>query len=240
MSTAAVELSGVTARYGQVLALDDVTLTMPAGRITAVVGVNGSGKSTMFKLVMGALSPWAGSVQVLGHSTAEARRAGLVAYVPQAHDVDWDFPVSVREVVATGRYGRLGLTRRLRPADRTAVESALDDVGLAALADRQIGELSGGQRKRAFVARAIAQEASVLLLDEPFAGVDTVSQDGITAVLKQLRKRGTSVVVSTHELGSAPDLADHAVVLHRSLVFSGPAAQGLAPEVLARAFGVVR
>lgn len=240
MSTPAVELVGVTARYGEVLALDDVTLAVPAAQVTAVVGVNGSGKSTMFKLVMGAMNPWAGTVRVLGGSTDQARRAGLVAYVPQAHDVDWDFPLSVREVVATGRYGLLGMTRRLRPADRQAVEAALDDVGLGALAERQIGELSGGQRKRAFVARAIAQEAQVLLLDEPFAGVDSVSQDGITRVLKDLRARGRTVVVSTHELGTAPDLADHAVVLQRSLVFSGPAEQGLAPEVLARAFGVIR
>jgi manganese transport system ATP-binding protein len=162
-----------------------------------------------------------------------------VAYMPQAEEVDWTFPVSVSDVVAMGLYGRLGAARRLRAADRTAVDDALERVGLAELRKRQIGQLSGGQRKRVFIARSIAQDARLLLLDEPFAGVDRASERTMTALLKALRDEGRSVLVSTHDLAGVPELCDEAVLLHRRVLAQGDPFQVLTHGNLALAFGPV-
>jgi len=234
----ALEVRGLTVRYGEVSALEDVSLTLGTGRVCGLVGMNGSGKSTLFKTVMGTVRPRSGTVVVAGGSPAAARRRGLVGYVPQSEDVDWTFPLSVREVVETGRYGHLGPTRRLRAADHVAVAEALDRVGLADLAHRQVGRLSGGQRKRAFLARAVAQGAATLLLDEPFAGVDRTSEATITELLRALAAEGASVLVSTHDLQALPDLADEAVLLMRRVLLHGPSAEVLRPENLALAFGL--
>jgi manganese transport system ATP-binding protein len=234
----ALEVRGLTVRYGEVSALEDVSLTLGTGRVCGLVGMNGSGKSTLFKTVMGTVRPRSGTVVVAGGSPAAARRKGLVGYVPQSEDVDWTFPLSVREVVETGRYGHLGPTRRLRAADHAAVAEALDRVGLADLAQRQVGRLSGGQRKRAFLARAVAQGAATLLLDEPFAGVDRTSEATITELLRTLAAEGASVLVSTHDLQALPDLADEAVLLMRRVLLHGPSAEVLRPENLALAFGL--
>ena len=234
----ALEVRGLTVRYGEVSALEDVSLTLGTGRVCGLVGMNGSGKSTLFKTVMGTVRPLSGTVVVAGGSPAAARRQGLVGYVPQSEDVDWTFPLSVREVVETGRYGHLGPTRRLRAADRAAVAEALERVGLADLAHRQVGRLSGGQRKRAFLARAVAQGAATLLLDEPFAGVDRTSEATITELLRALAAEGASVLVSTHDLQALPDLADEAVLLMRRVLLHGPSTEVLRPENLAHAFGL--
>jgi manganese transport system ATP-binding protein len=234
----AVDVQGVTVHYGEVLALDSATMALQPGRICGLIGMNGSGKSTLFKAIMGILRPDAGSVRVFGRTPAEARRAGTVGYVPQSEGVDWAFPVSVRDVVMMGRYGRLGLTRRARPADHDAVAAALERVELTHLADRQIGQLSGGQRKRAFVARGIAQSASVLLLDEPFAGVDKRSEATITRLLRELSDAGAAVLISTHDLHALPDLADEAVLLLNRVLMVGTPAEVLTPEHLGRAFGL--
>lgn len=234
----ALEVRDLVVSYGDVRALDGVTLTLARGRVCGLVGTNGSGKSTLLKAVMGVVRPDAGTITVDGADPALARRHSRIAYVPQSEDVDWAFPLSVRDVVATGRYGRLGPTRRLRRADHAAVGDALARVGLTDLADRQIGRLSGGQRKRTFVARAIAQEATLLLLDEPFAGVDTTSQAVITALLRDLAATGATVVVSTHDLHALPGLADEAVLLQRRVLLHGTPQDVLLPENLARAFGV--
>ncbi|GGP66635.1 metal ABC transporter ATP-binding protein [Saccharothrix coeruleofusca] len=234
----AVEVDGVTVRYGDVLALDRVSLALGAGRVCGLVGVNGSGKSTLFKTITGLVRPERGAVRVRGGPPALARRGGTVAYVPQSEAVDWAFPVSVREVVMTGRHGGLGLTRRPRRVDHEAVDRALDRVGLTDLADRRIGGLSGGQRKRAFVARGIAQQARVLLLDEPFAGVDKRSEGTITRLLRELAADGAAVLVSTHDLRSLPDLADEAVLLMRRVLVHGSPQEVLRPDNLARAFGL--
>jgi manganese transport system ATP-binding protein len=233
-----IEVDDVTVRYGDVLALDSVSLSVPAGRVTALIGMNGSGKSTLFRSIVGMIRPESGVVLLDGVTPARARGRGLVGYVPQSESVDWAFPVSVRDVVAMGRYNRLGVTRRLRPADRVAVDEALDRVGLADLADRQIGRLSGGQRKRAFVARGIAQDAQVLLLDEPFAGVDKRSEATIVGVLRELADDGRTILVSTHDLHALPELADEAVLLLRRVLFHGPVAEAVRPETLALAFGL--
>lgn len=236
--TPPIALSDVTVRYGEVVALHDVSLEIPAGRVTGLIGMNGSGKSTLFATIVGRLRPDSGSVRVAGADPAAARRRGAVAFVPQSEAVDWAFPVSVRDVVTMGRYGHLGPLRRPRAEDRRAVDDALARVELADLADRQIGRLSGGQRKRAFVARAIAQDAGILLLDEPFAGVDKRSEATIVRLLRDLAADGRTVLVSTHDLHALPDLADEAILLMNRVLFHGPVARALEPAVLARAFGL--
>lgn len=235
---AGIEISGVSVRYHDIVALEDVSLTVAPGRVTALIGMNGSGKSTLFKSIAGLVRPASGRVTVAGQTPAAARRHGLIGYVPQSEDVDWTFPVSVRDVVMMGRYGRLGPTRRPRAEDHRAVDAALERVELIDLADRQIGRLSGGQRKRAFVARGIAQDAGVLLLDEPFAGVDKKSEATIVRLLRELAADGRTVLVSTHDLHALPSLADEAVLLLRRVVFQGAVDEALRPELLARAFGL--
>jgi manganese transport system ATP-binding protein len=238
VSTAALEVRDVTVRYGEVVALDRATLRLGTGRVCALVGVNGSGKSTLMRTVIGLERPEAGRVLIEGQTPERVRREAVVAYVPQSEQVDWDFPLTVRDVVLTGRYSRLGPMRRAGRQDHRAVDAALEQVGLADLADRQIGRLSGGQRKRAFVARGIAQQARLLLLDEPFAGVDRGSQETLVLLLRQLAADGATVLVSTHDLVGVPDLADEAVLLMRRVLAHGPPADVLAPHVLAQAFGL--
>jgi manganese transport system ATP-binding protein len=238
MSGPVIEVRGVSVHYGEVPALEDVDLTVNAGRVCGLIGMNGSGKSTLFKTIMGLAHPDRGAVRINGGAPVAARRAGILGYVPQSEDVDWSFPLSVRDVVMTGRYGRLGFTRRPREADREVVAHALERVELTDLADRQIGQLSGGQKKRAFVARGLAQGATVLLLDEPFAGVDKRSEATITALLRQLAGDGATILVSTHDLHALPGLADEAVLLMRTVLAQGDLDAVLRPENLARAFGL--
>lgn len=238
MSGSTISVRDVTVRYGSVLALDGATLDVQAGTVTGLIGMNGSGKSTLFKTIMGLVRPDTGTVRIGDEPPAEARKRGLIGYVPQSEDVDWDFPISVREVVMTGRYGKLGFTRRPHRSDREAVEEALERVELTELADRQIGKLSGGQRKRAFVARGIAQGATTLLLDEPFAGVDQRSEATITTLLRELAARGATILVSTHDFHALPELADEAVLLMRRVIMRGSPSEVLQPDHLALAFGV--
>ena len=236
--TAALRIAGLTVRYGEVLALDGVDLTVEPGEACGLIGVNGSGKSTLFKATVGLVRPAAGAVAVLGGPADRARRAGLVAYVPQADDLDRDFPVSVEDVVLTGRYHLMGPLRRPSARDRAVVAQALARVGLGELAGRQVGRLSGGQRQRVLLARALAQEARLLLLDEPFTGVDAGSEAAVTAVLRDLVAEGCSLVVSTHDLSMLPALCARSVLLHRRVLAHGPTAEVVTPENLARTFGL--
>jgi len=233
-----IAVAGLTVRYGEVVALDRVDLDLPPGRVSALLGMNGSGKSTLLKAIVGLVRPTSGTVLVDGEPPARARRLGKLAYVPQSEDVDWRFPVSVRDVVMMGRYALQGPTRRPRPVDRDSVADALDRVELADLADRQIGRLSGGQRKRAFVARGIAQDARILLLDEPFAGVDKRSEATLTRLLRELAAEGRTVLVSTHDLAAVATLADDAILLQRRVLAHASPDEVLSPENLARAFGL--
>lgn len=223
--------------YGEVQALTGASLTLRAGEICGLVGMNGSGKSTLFKAIMGVV-PASGQVTLAGLTPAAARRQGLVSYVPQKEEIDFSFPLSVRDLVSQGRYGKLGITRRLGAKDRQAVDQALERVGLSDLADRQIGQLSGGQRKRAFVARGLAQEAQLILLDEPFAGVDKTSENMLIALFKELRDAGAGILISTHDLANLADLADRAALLRQTILMEGPPRQVLAPANLVRAFGM--
>lgn len=238
MTRPALQVTGLGVRYREVVALDGATFAVEPGRICGLIGMNGSGKSTLFKAIMGIVRPSAGSILIDGLPPARARRLGRVGYVPQEEDVDQDFPVSVRDVVMMGRYGRMGFTRRPSSADHRAVDEALARVGLVDEAHRQIGRLSGGQRKRAFLARGIAQGATTLLLDEPFAGIDKHSEAAIVQLLHALGAEGHTILVSTHDLHGLVELADEAVLLMKRVLLQGDPAEVLRPENLALAFGL--
>lgn len=222
----AITLRDVSVSYGTVRALKDVSLELDAGAIHGLIGMNGSGKSTLFNTLTGGVRPDSGTVTVTGST----------AYVPQSEKVDWTFPVSVRDVVMTGRYGHMGLLKRPHDTDRHAVDDALARTDLTTLADRQIGQLSGGQKKRTFVARGLAQDAGVVLLDEPFAGVDTVSQSTISDLLRAMADDGRCVLISTHDLGSVPELCDTVTMLQRTVVAHGSPADVLTTENLLSTF----
>lgn len=228
----------VTYRNGHT-ALHSASFEIPRGTITALVGVNGAGKSTLFKAIMGFLSLASGDIRVLGLPVREALKRNLVAYVPQAEEVDWAFPVLVEDVVMMGRYGHMGFLRRPRARDREVVDEALDRVGMAAFRHRQIGELSGGQRKRVFLARALAQEGQVILLDEPFTGVDVTTEEEIIQLLRELRDEGRVMLVSTHNLGSVPEFCDRTVLVKGTVLGFGPTSQVFTTENLEQAFGGV-
>jgi len=227
----------IQVRYGSTLALDGASLTVAPGLVHGLIGMNGSGKSTLFKVLMGLVRPDAGDVELFGGTSAAARKSGRVAYAPQSEDIDQAFPVSVREIVAMGRYNRLGPRRRLRPEDHAAVDAALERTELTELAGRQIGALSGGQRKRAFIARGLAQEAELLLLDEPFAGVDKRTEATITALLRDLAAEGRAILVSTHDLIAVPALCDEIALINRRIIATGTVEETLRPDLLAEAFG---
>lgn len=234
----ALEVRGLTVRYREVLALDDVSLSVPAGEACGLIGVNGSGKTTLFRAVLELVRTQQGTVEVLGGTAAQARARGAVGYVPQADQLDRDFPVTVGEVVLMGRYHLMGARRRPAATDRDAVHTALARTGVVDLARRRFGELSGGQRQRVMLARALAQEARVLLLDEPFTGVDVPSQQAVVGVLRELVDQGCAVLLSTHDLGLVPDLCRTSVLLHRRVLAAGPTAEVLTAENLARGFGL--
>jgi len=228
----------VTYRNG-VTALKDASFAIPRGTIAALVGVNGAGKSTLFKAIMGFLPAAAGEIGVLGQTVRQAIKAGIVAYVPQAEEVDWSFPVLVSDVVMMGRYGHMGMLRRPKAADHAAVENALIRVGMTKFADRQIGELSGGQRKRVFLARALAQNGQVILLDEPFTGVDVQTEEAIITLLRELRDEGRVMLVSTHNLGSVPEFCDQTVLVKGTILNFGPTEEVFTKDNLEAAFGGV-
>jgi manganese/iron transport system ATP-binding protein len=244
-STGEVDTSGegifaegvsVTYRNG-LTALTDASFAIPKGTITALVGVNGAGKSTLFKAIMGFLPLSRGKIRLLGLPVREALRQNLVAYVPQAEEVDWSFPVLVEDVVMMGRYGHMGFLRRPSASDRAKVDQALARVGLGDLRHRQIGELSGGQKKRVFLARALAQESRVILLDEPFTGVDVTTEEQIIALLRALRDEGHVMLVSTHNLGSVPDFCDRTILVKGTVLAHGPTETIFTRDNLERAFG---
>ena len=233
-----VEGVTVTYRNGHT-ALRDATFQIPTGTITALVGVNGSGKSTLFKAIMGFLRLAKGSISVLAAPAKEALRKNVIAYVPQNEEVDWSFPILVEDVVMMGRYGHMNFMRIPAARDRAAVTDALARVGMADSRKRQIGELSGGQKKRVFLARALAQDGRVILLDEPFTGVDVKTEDAIVQLLRDLRDEGRVMLVSTHNLGSVPEFCDRTVLLKQTVLAYGPTEQVFTQENLERAFGGV-
>jgi ABC-type Mn2+/Zn2+ transport system ATPase subunit len=215
--------------------LDEVTFELGAGELVALVGPNGSGKSTLLKVLAGLLRPWAGSVTIFGQ--APGRQPLRVAYLPQAEAVDWSFPVSVLDVVLMGRYRRAGWLRSTGPADRAAAERALALAGIRELADRQIGELSGGQQRRAFLARALAQQPDLYLLDEPVTGVDPATEDDLMAILAEECRSGKVVLASTHDLAGVAEHFARLISLNRTVVADGPASLVRDADVLRATYG---
>ncbi|WP_318520153.1 manganese/iron ABC transporter ATP-binding protein [Photobacterium leiognathi] len=228
----------VTYRNGHT-ALHDASFSIPQGSITALVGINGSGKSTLFKAIMGFVPTSKGKVEILNHSVKQALKKNMVAYVPQSEEIDWNFPVLVKDVVMMGRYGYMNMLRIPRKIDHENVNAALERVNMQHFSHRQIGELSGGQRKRVFLARALAQESQVILLDEPFTGVDVQTEEQIMALLRELRNEGKVMLVSTHNLGSIPDFCDRTVLINKTILASGETSEIFTPENLKIAFGGV-
>jgi len=229
-----LEASGVTVRYNGRLVLEDVSFQLSQGERVAVVGPNGAGKSTLFKVIVGMLHPAEGDIRVYGH-----RPGGhiCIAYVPQRSQVDWTFPVNVADVVMMGRIGKLGPLRWPKAQDWAYVRQCLKVVSLAELADRQIGELSGGQQQRMFIARALAQEAELMLMDEPLTGLDLTSQEDAFLIMDELKQRQVTVVVATHDLSQAADRFDRVMLLNRRILGLGTAAQVFTPERLMDAYG---
>ena len=235
-----LEVEDVSVAYANGhLALRDASFQLRGGTICALVGVNGSGKSTLFKSIMGFVHPKAGSVRINGQPVRAALKQHLVAYVPQAEEVDWQFPVSVWDVAMMGRYGAMNFLRIPRAIDKAKVEESLRRVSMWDYKDRQIGELSGGQKKRVFLARALAQGGRVILLDEPFTGVDVKTEEAIIALLRELRKDGSIILVSTHNLGSVPEFCDQVVLINKTVLAYGATADVFTEQNLSAAFGGV-
>lgn len=239
-TNAGISVNGITVTYRNGhTALRDASFDIPKGTITALVGVNGSGKSTMFKAIMGFVPAAKGEITILGETVADALKRNTVAYVPQAEEVDWSFPVLVEDVVMMGRYGHMNFMRIARQKDRDAVTSALERVGMSEFRQRQIGELSGGQKKRVFLARALAQEGQVILLDEPFTGVDVKTEDAIIKLLQDMRDEGRVMLVATHNLGSVPEFCDRTVLIKGTVLAHGPTQDVFTQDNLEHTFGGV-
>jgi manganese/iron transport system ATP-binding protein len=237
---ASLSVQNVTVTYSNGhTAVRDASFELGPGTICGLVGVNGSGKSTLFKAIMGFVAPRRGDVRICGLPAHAALKRNTVAYVPQSEDVDWNFPVLVEDVVLMGRYGHMGFLRIPSSNDRRKVDEALGRVGMSAYRRRQIGELSGGQRKRVFLARALAQEGTIILLDEPFTGIDVKTESEIIQLLRELRAAGHLVLASTHNLGSVPDYCDRVVLVNRTVLAAGPTAETFTQANLERAFGGV-
>ncbi len=228
-----LRLDDVAVLYEGVTALEGITFTVHGGERVAVVGPNGAGKSTLLKVVAGVLAPTQGHVHIYGSDPGEHV---CIAYVPQRSQVDWRFPITVAEAVMMGRAGKLGLLRRPAQKDWRYVHACLEQVGLSALANRQIGELSGGQQQRMFIARALAQEASLMLLDEPLTGLDAPAQADILRILDVLKARGVTVLLSTHDLHQAASAFDRVLLLNRRLIGYGQPREVLTAEHLEMAY----
>ena len=232
--------SDLTVTYNNgTTALRNVSFEIPTGTITALVGVNGAGKSTLFKALMGFIPTVKGEISILGQSVKSALKENFIAYVPQAEEVDWSFPVLVQDVVMMGRYGHMGFFRKTRHQDTLEVERALNRVGMTDFKDRQIGELSGGQRKRVFLARALAQKSKIILLDEPFTGVDVKTETAIIKLLGEMRKEGKIMLVSTHNLGSVPEFCDRTILIKETILAYGKTENTFTRQNLELAFGGV-
>ncbi len=235
-----LDVEGVSVAYPNGhLALHNTSFRLEGGTICALVGVNGSGKSTLFKSIMGFVKPNSGSVKINGLPVSAVLKQHLVAYVPQAEEVDWQFPVSVWDVAMMGRYGVMNFLRIPRAIDKAKVEESLRRVSMWEFKNRQIGELSGGQKKRVFLARALAQGGRLILLDEPFTGVDVKTEEAIIVLLRELRAEGCIIFVSTHNLGSVPEFCDQVVLINRTVLAYGPTSRVFTEQNLAVAFGGV-
>jgi manganese/zinc/iron transport system ATP- binding protein len=235
MPTTALEIHDMTVAYHRRPVLWDVDLQVPEGKLVGVIGPNGAGKTTLIKAVLGLVPLASGKVEIYGQPYEDQRR--LVGYVPQRESVDWDFPVTVRDVVLMGTYGRLGWFRRPGKAERQLAEQCLEQVGMASYARRQIRQLSGGQQQRVFLARALAEQAQVYFLDEPFAGVDAATESAIVDLLQAMRSAGKTVFVVHHDLQTVREYFDWVILLNMRLVACGPVAETFTPENIQKTYG---
>lgn len=240
MDKITISLDDISVRYNNGhTALHDVSLHLQGGTTCALVGINGSGKSTLFKVLMGLIKPQTGHVKLCDLPIAQALKKNLVAYVPQSEEVDWQFPVSVLDVVMMGRYGHMNFLRRPKPKDYQKIDEAMSRVQINHLANRQISELSGGQKKRVFLARALAQESKILLLDEPFTGVDVKTEKAIMNLLDELRQEGHLILISTHNLGTVPEFCDQVIMINRTILAMGSTKSTFTQANLEKVFGGV-
>lgn len=240
MDKTTISLDDISVRYNNGhTALYDVSLQLQGGTTCALVGINGSGKSTLFKVLMGLIKPQTGHVKLCDLPITQALKKNLVAYVPQSEEVDWQFPVSVLDVVMMGRYGHMNFLRRPKPKDYQKIDEAMSRVQINHLANRQISELSGGQKKRVFLARALAQESKILLLDEPFTGVDVKTEKAIMNLLDELRQEGHLILISTHNLGTVPEFCDQVIMINRTILAMGSTKSTFTQANLEKVFGGV-
>ncbi|HEX5689695.1 MAG TPA: metal ABC transporter ATP-binding protein [Roseiflexaceae bacterium] len=231
----ALDVRRLHAGYAEQLVLEDVSFSLASGQLVGIIGPNGAGKTTLLKAILGLAPVIRGEVII--HGQRSTRRSGLVAYVPQRDAINWRFPASVADVVLMGRYGRLGWLRRPGATDRAIAEACLEQVGMQDYAHKPIAELSGGQQQRVFLARALAQEPEVLLLDEPISGVDAPTQDSILRLLAELASQGKTLLLTTHDLRCNMEFFDGLLALNRGLVALGPVEQVLQPRVLTATYG---
>lgn len=232
---AILEVHDLSVRYNNKTALWNIDFTLPSGVLSGVIGPNGAGKSTLIKAIMGLVPVHSGYVKLFGESLSKVKQR--VAYVPQKEEVNWDFPITVQEVVEMGRFPYLGLLKKLTPQDKAIVSSAMERVGIAPLAKRQVSELSGGQQQRVFLARAIAQDADIYFMDEPFTGIDIATEHAIVALLKEMKEQGKTIIVVHHDLYSAYEYFDWVVLLNGYLVASAPTEQAFTPDLLQKTYG---
>jgi len=232
-----IAVDNITVAYNRKLALYNASFELQSGSISALVGPNGGGKSTLFKAIMGFVKPIQGQVLINDLPPRLAQKNNLVAYVPQWEEVDWNFPVSVSDVVMMGRYGYMNILRIPRIIDKEIVRESLARVEMQDYKNRQIGELSGGQKKRAFLARALAQQAKIILLDEPFTGVDVKTEKAIIDLLIELRTLGHTILISTHDLASVSTFCDHVILVNRTVLAYGPTEEIFTPENVTMTFG---
>lgn len=231
----ALEVHDLTVAFDRKPVLWSIDLTIPPGKIVGIVGPNGAGKSTLIKSIMGLLPLSSGYVKLFDQPLDDVRNK--ISYVPQRESVDWDFPASVMDVVLMGRYSRLGLFKRPRKADRDAALDSLKKVGMDAFANRQISQLSGGQQQRTFLARALAQQADIYFMDEPFAGVDAATEKTIIALLRDMAMAGKTVIVVHHDLQSVKSYFDWVIMINTRLIASGPTGEAFTPEHLQETYG---
>jgi len=233
--TTAFEIHDMTVAYHRRPVLWDIDLTLPEGKLVGIVGPNGAGKTTLIKATLGLVPLASGKVEIYGKSYREQRH--LVGYVPQRESVDWDFPVTVRDVVLMGTYGKLGWFRRPGRAEREVADRCLEQVGMTALANRQIRQLSGGQQQRVFLARALAQDAQIYFLDEPFSGVDAATEAAIVELLQTLRASGKTVLIVHHDIQTVRDYFDYVILLNMRLIACGPVDTTFTNENLHKTYG---
>lgn len=230
-----IDIKGLSVSYEKKRVLSNIYMEVEEGHVYGILGPNGAGKSTLFKAILGLVEPTSGSISVFGDSIEDHRIR--VAYIPQKDGVDWDFPATVRDIVAMGRYPHKRLLQPFDDKDREIIMSALTNMGITELADRQIGQLSGGQQQRVFIARALAQEADLLFLDEPFVGVDMTTEERIISILKELAEMGKTLLVVHHDLSSVETYFDHVVLINQRLIAHGPVKETFTKENLSKTYG---